>query len=458
MCNIRNLSQSICQIDFLTPEQKFEAYYQSFLESDLGFLYQSLPWDDLAKKFAKKIKQKHTGRPSTFTLRGKIALMFLKSYTQTSDKKLIQRLNSDYKLQFFCGLYLRPKQELKDFKIVSNIRCELSEILDIESLQTVLIAHWKPYMEQTDVLLTDATCYETSMRYPTNVKLLWESCDWLYHQMKKVNKARKGRMPRSKFSEQKSKYLSYQKRRKKSYKLARRRIKSQLYLLDKLLKQFDQMLKELPKNIKMPYIIWKRKEVIEKVLVQQREWYDNNQKPKDLIVSIDKDYIRPIVRGKETKRVEFGAKVNMVQIDGLNFVQRLSFDAFHEGNQLQNCIYLAQALTRKKCKALAADAIYATNANRSYCSENGIQTNFVPKGRPSKHAQQQKQLRNILSKQRATVMEGSFGTEKLYYNLHKIRARTKKTETLWIFFGVHMANAAKIGKRIKKQKDPPIAA
>ena len=29
-------------------------------------------------------------------------------------------------------------------------------------------------------------------------------------------------------------------------------------------------------------------------------------------------YIRPIVRGKEIKSVEFGAKVNNIQIDGIS--------------------------------------------------------------------------------------------------------------------------------------------
>ncbi len=32
------------------------------------------------------------------------------------------------------------------------------------------------------------------------------------------------------------------------------------------------------------------------------------KKPKNRIVSLDKDYIRPIVRGKEIKGVEFGVK------------------------------------------------------------------------------------------------------------------------------------------------------
>lgn len=71
-------------------------------------------------------------------------------------------------------------------------------------------------------------------RYPTEVKLLWECCDWLYGQMKKTCKAARLRMPRNKYADQKTKYLAFQKNRKKSYKQKQRRIKSLLYLLNKL--------------------------------------------------------------------------------------------------------------------------------------------------------------------------------------------------------------------------------
>jgi len=45
-------------------------------------------------------------------------------------------------------------------------------------------------------------------------------------------------------------------------------------------------------------------------------------------------------------------------------------------------------------------------------------------------------------------MEGSFGTEKEYYGLTRIKARTEENEILWIFFGVHTANAVRIAKRL----------
>jgi hypothetical protein len=48
-------------------------------------------------------------------------------------------------------------------------------------------------------------------------------------------------------------------------------------------------------------------------------------------------------------------------------------------------------------------------------------------------------------------LEGSFGKEKEHYHLKKIKARTKATETLWIFFGIHTANALEIGRRMARE-------
>ena len=57
-------------------------------------------------------------------------------------------------------------------------------------------------------------------------------------------------------------------------------------------------------------------------------------------------YVRPIVRGKETKSVEFGAKVNNIQIDGISVIEHLSFKAFNEGIRLKDCIRMQQKLMK----------------------------------------------------------------------------------------------------------------
>lgn len=98
---------------------------------------------------------------------------------------------------------------------------------------------------------------------------------------------------------------------------------------------------------------------------------------------------------------------------------------------------------------MATDSIYANNANRKFCTKYGISTSFVRKGRAAKDESLRKVLRSELSKERATRLEGSFGTQKQHYSLSRIKARNRKTEILWIFFGIHTANAVMMIDKIR---------
>ena len=95
------------------------------------------------------------------------------------------------------------------------------------------------------------------------------------------------------------------------------------------------------------------------------------RKVNDRIVSIDRYYVCPIVRGKETKSVKFGAKVNNIQIDGISFIEHLSFKAFNEDIRLKDCIRMQQKLMNVRVRCVAADSIYANNANRKFCKNMG---------------------------------------------------------------------------------------
>ncbi|WP_255473326.1 hypothetical protein [Oceanihabitans sp. IOP_32] len=87
--------------------------------------------------------------------------------------------------------------------------------------------------------------------------------------------------------------------------------------------------------------------------------------------------------------------------------------------------------------------------NRKFVTKNNIKTDFKRKGKLPKNYQQEKKLKALIAKERATRPEGSFGNEKEHYHLKKIKAKTKATEKLWIFFGIHTANALEIGRRIQ---------
>lgn len=448
MSKIIKIHEKLATINFYSYQQEYELYREAFLKSDLGSIYQSLPWKALVKSFG--IKDKRQGRKSLFSPEGQLGLMFLKAYTGVSDRKLIEQLNANIDYQLFCGVLLSPEERLSDYKIVSKIRTKLGKRINIKKSQQILAKAWKPYMVDTHAMMMDATCYESQLRYPTNVKLLWESVNWTHNQMKILCKSLRIRMPRCKFIEQKEKYFTYQRKRKKQRKETIKRTRSLLYLLDKLIDLLDQTEQSNQNRLVLPDKYYEKVKTVKKVLRQQNQMFENRKSIPGRIVSISKSYVRPIVRGKEVNKVEFGAKVNMIQVDGINFIEHISFDPFNEGRRLISSIWLSQKLFGK-LKHISADKIYATNSNRKYCTKRQITTNFVRKGIPGKYESQRKAISKELNKERASRMEGSFGTEKEHYSLQKIKAKTKENEILWIFFGVHTANAMRMSRKIKPQ-------
>jgi len=438
--------------ELFQPQQFLPPKWYLFKRSKLGKLHSSIPWDNLAECLPPE--NKGPGAPRWFSSQGMLGLMFLKAYLKLSDEKLIERFNTDWALQLFCGKLLEDNQRIKDKAIVSRIRSYLADHTDWASLQNVLIDHWKRDMNHTHVLLMDASCYESYIRFPTDVKLLWESCQWVFEkQLFKKCQLLKIKRPRSKYIDQKSKQRGYDYQRRKTHKQGSRRKRALLYLLKKGLGQLQELLNHYPQIIltdhERDYL-----RTIKKVLQQQT--FLQTHRPKELknrIVSLPKPYIRPIVRGKETKRVEFGMKVHLLQVDGICMIDKMDFNAFNESTRLKIST-LKHQVHFGSIHQLGADRIYATNANRRYLTAKQIFTCFPKKG-PKTDTLPEKQLRGLIANQRATLMEGSFGIHKTAYGLDKIKAKGTQREMIWVFFAVMTANAIKISKR-KVSESPPL--
>jgi len=422
----------------------------AFLQTDLGRLYRAIPFKTLAANIPPpRGKQSGLGRKAWLSVEGGIALQVLKHYTRLSDEQIIHRLNADWSMQMFCGIRLGAKR-IKDLNLVSSWRVYLSRYLDIDHLQTQFVSHWKPFMEYTHVGMADATAYESRITHPTDVKLLWESCCWAYERILETCKRHKIRRPRINFKGQKQRHLSYQKRRKRSRRKEHRHRKSLLHFLYRLLQRFEQL--EEGNLITLTPKEKERLKTIRTLFYQQKfHLLHPGKRIEDRIVSLHKPYVRPIIRGKEAKAVEFGPKAHLLQVDGINFIEYLSYDAFNEGTRLKLTIWKHEQYFGR-CYQFGADQIYATNENRKYCSKKGIATCFVRKGRQGEYSDQATAMRRELGKQRGTVLEGSFGNEKNHYLLDKIKARNQQTEMLWIFFGIMTANAVQMGKRMALSK------
>lgn len=438
-----------------TEQEMRDQRWDQFAATKLGQLYLTIPFTDIASRYPKK---NNCGSKGIFPLEGGIALMFLKSYLGCSDEKIVEQINGNWMLQLFCGMRLAEGEKIKDRGIISRWRGYLGAHLKEDEIQKVLAQEWSAHIEQKQTNVSDATCYESHVRFPTDVKLLWESIEWLHEQMVSLAAYTKTRRPRNKYRDQKKKYIAYSRLRKRSRNKSRRVKKRLLYLLQKMLGQISPLIGlwktsfDLGKESPVKADFFKRLKLIKRVYKQQQLHYDRpDVRIPKRIISLAKPYLRPIVRGKETKRVEFGKKVHKMMVGGIGFIEYWDFNAFHEGIRTVKTIWKHRQYFGK-CAHFGGDQIYATNKNRKYCSKNGIFTGFKRKGRASKNEDQAKLLRSLIAKERATVLEGSFGNEKNHYGLGKIKARTEHTENAWIFYGMMCANAMKIAE---KMNSPP---
>ena len=463
MTKVRNFAEIAPNIGF-TEFDFYDLYRSTFEKSELGRIKKLLPLREMAESFGlvSRSMRPKLGRRPYFTPEGKVALMFLKMYTGLSCPKLMEQLNGNIHYQMFCDVIIDPNRPLTNYKLLDDIMLELAGKLKIQQLQDMLAEKWKPYMENLDTMYTDATCYESEMRHPTDAKLLWEGIEKSYETMCGLSRRLGIRRPRTKFTDVQKANLAYRKQRRHSKGQTRKMTRRLLELLGKILKEIRKMGRT---HEQADSLLTTREkgdlEIITRMYRQQKNHFrskDGRESIPDRIVSISKPYVRPIVRGKEAKSVEFGAKVNNILVDGISFIEKLSFNAFNEGTRLAHCLKMHKRLFGVDAKKVGGDAGYAGTANRDYCKENGIQTSFVKRGRPSGEGKKGKDLvRQELARVRATRMEGSFGTQKEHYDLKRVKARTKLTEILYIFFGIHTANVVQLADRMEQRTRPAAA-
>lgn len=439
-------------------EQPVDIQLQAFYNTPLGQLHKAIPFEELSKQIPPP-KHRISGKGCIpwFDVRGGIALQILKSYYRISDAILIEQLNGNWEMQMFCGMKLKSGERIKDNDIVGRWLSYLGKHLNIDKLQISCVQHWKPYMQHIHTGFVDATVYESYITYPVDAKLIWKSCCDVYKMIQYGRKQMKLRHSRINHQKRKDQYLSLAKRKKKSIRQSKKICRLLLKYLSGLLMQLNILMDKYPVSLSAGH--HNRLHIIYKV--QEQQWklhFGKEAQVPNRIVSLHKPYVRSIVRGKETKPAEFGAKVNMLLVDGISFIEHLSYDNFNEGGRLQNSIHLQQRYFGA-CHQIGADNIYATNANRKYCTKNKIATSFPPKGHEGQYKEQKSQMRSILGKVRSTVLEGSFGNEKNHYQMNKIKAKTQINEEAWIFFSLLTCNAVQIAKRIhqaEKLKRPEL--
>ena len=157
-------------------------------------------------------------------------------------------------------------------------------------------------------------------------------------------------------------------------------------------------------------------------------------KVSDRIVSLSQSWVRPIVRGKQTADVEFGAKVEMSVVNGFLRIEDLRWDAFNESTTLQQSVEAYRKAYGHYPARVLADTIFRTRENLKYCKEHGIHLNGPKLGKPftdPEEARRYKKLEWMESGERGEI-ERNFGVGKRRYSLDCIVTKLKETSEVMI--------------------------
>lgn len=275
-------------------------------------------------------------------------------------------------------------------------------------------------------VIFDATASAQNIAYPSDLNLLsdaWEVSERLIDQL--YDPLLHGAKPRTYRQIARKTYLATAQKKTKGKNVIRRAVKQQLDYLKRNLSHIHRLLdafSTLPFNKRDRKYFY----VIQTLYEQQLEMYlQRKHSIADRIVSIHQPHVRPIIRGKSQAKVEFGAKLHVTWIDGISFLDELSWDPFNEGSHMEQ--YVEQYRERFGCypREVLADKIYCTRANRDMLKHKDIHLRAKPLGRPSAAP-----IR--VSPGERNAIEGKFGQAKTAYGLNCVKARLAQTSESWI--------------------------
>lgn len=168
--------------------------------------------------------------------------------------------------------------------------------------------------------------------------------------------------------------------------------------------------------------------VVTEVYRQQLWMYENKKNSiDDRIVSLTQPHIRPIVRGKAGKSVEFGAKLSASCRNGYVFLDRISWDNFNESGDLKTQVEEFKRFTGFYPESIHVDRIYRTRDNRAWCKERGIRMSGPPLGRPPTNISKSTKKQALEDERIRNSIEGKFGEAKRRFSLGKVMAKLSNT-------------------------------
>ncbi len=375
-----------------------------------------------------------------------LGALIIKEKLGTSDRETVEQIKENPYLQYFLGMPDYSNKEPFDPSMLVHFR----ERIDMDLVNKINQKMVKNLREKTEEeegkkkeeseveetknkgkLLLDATCAPADISYPNDLGILNQArrqTEKIIDSLYKNRKNKLDKKPRTYKKKARKDYLKVAKKRRPSRKETTDAIVKQLQYIKRNLSHIENLINSGAELSSLNPTKYKMLLVVTEVYRQQLWMYENESKRvDDRIVSISQPHIRPIVRGKAGKPVEFGAKLSVSCFEKYVFLEHLSWDNFNESGDFKAQIEEYKNFTGYYPSSVHVDRIYRTRKNRAWCKEKGIRISGPPLGRPpgnisketKKQAQDDERVRNAI--------EGKFGEGKRRYGLNCIMAKLSET-------------------------------
>lgn len=427
-----------------------------------------LDWDKFAVIYAQNFSS--TMGAKGVDARVVIGALIIKHIEAKDDRGTIDAIKENPYMQFFLGFDHFSSEPVFDPSLFVHIRKRLGNE-DFDKMNQIIIAqalNLKPQKEDSDSknedknnentldnpknkgkLQMDATIADAHIKFPTDLSLLNDSRVKSEQIIDSFCKELGIEKPRTYRVEARKRWLNLSKSKRKSYKQIQVGVKQQLNYLKRNFKHIDNLLDKNPLLLStLDKKQYKYLLVINQLYKQQLEMYqEKKHSVQSRIVSIHQPHIRPMVRGKQGKNVEFGAKINVSLQNGYSRIDQIDFEAFNEGVYLKEQVENYKKLNGCYPELVQTDEIYMNRENRKFLKDNNIRHTGKPLGRKPKEELNRYQ-KEKLKKERGerNHIEGKFGQGKSKYKLNNIMARLTDTSQSWIASILFVMNILKMTK------------
>lgn len=426
---------------------------------------QTIPWLDIEKRYAKLFTNRkgNVAKP----LRLALGACIIQAEYGFSDEETALMIQENPYLQYFCGYPGYDDEHLPfDPSLMVYFRKRLTpEVLG--EINEMILRDAKERQEKeteqnrnddddstppsgggnSGTLVVDATCAPSNIRFPQDVSLLDEARENAEQIIDTLQEQSNKKKPRTYRNKAHKDSLKYMRSRKHTEKKTREAIRKQLQYLRRDLSIIDFMQQS---GLIVPQKWQTRLETIRKIYEQQKYMFDNHtHSVPDRIVSVSQPFIRPIVRGKAGKPVEFGAKLDISVADGWTRLECWSFDAYNEATRLTETIERYKAREGHYPERVLADKIYRNRENLGYCKAHGIRLSGPALGRPKKDEQRDRQQTYLDQNERIEV-ERQFSLAKRRCNLGKVKTKLEETIGFTLAMSIVVLNLRKIQRILSR--------